>query len=216
MIPEFLLAMGLTFNAGTGFIEDNDDPTAEAAPDWTVLVPESARPALVKALKTEELPDLDEWASVSRFFYADTIAVVIFDVADPEENVSTAFAATYTPTEGKFLDMTRLGSCGSETITPFIDVSDFHGESVAVIAREKPVAITISQSPEGKTILSTVEITEVDVWNAENSETETYRLTELHRTFSFGPDGKIILDSSRPVPTQRADFYKSYNVEPEM
>lgn len=211
MIPEFLIAMGLTFSPTDGLCEPSDDPTAEAAPDWNVLIPVAERPRLATLMTTDEVADLDEWGAVERYVAADSVAVLVLDIGDPVSATTSVIVTTYTP-DGTFRDMTRIGSRGSENITPFLDVRDNHGESVAFIAREKPVDLKFVMSPEGRVMLETVEVTEVDAWNAELAENETYRLTELHRSYVFDPDGRIRLVESRPVPTDRDAFARRFRV----
>ncbi len=212
MLPEFLLAMGLAFDPATGAPEISDDPTAESAPDWTVLIPENRHAQVANLIKTTRLPDLDEYATVTRGeTRGDSITVLLLDLMDPGTETTSVFAASYTPS-GLCCDIRLLGTRGSETITPFLDVRDNHGESVAFIARERPVSISFETTPEGTSGIRTIEITEVDVWNAENSDTETYRLTELHRTYVVDPDGTIRLTESRPVPTDRDAFTARFRV----
>ena len=212
MIPEFLLAMGLAFDPTTGIPEVNDDPTAESALDWIVLIPENRRTEVAAMIKAPELPDLDEYASVSRCkTMTDSITLLLLDLMNPETETTSVFAATYTP-GGECRDVKQLGSLGSESITPFLDVRDNHGESVAFIARERPVTISFVNTPENTPAIQTIQITEVDVWNAENADTETYRLTELHRSYAIDDDGSIRLTESRPVPTDRDAFNARFSV----
>ena len=212
MIPEFLLAMGLAFDPATGAPEVSDDPTAESSPDWAVLIPAARRSQVAALIKADNLPDLDEYASVTRGETpGDSVTVLLLDLMNPETETTSVIAATYSPS-GECRDVKLLGSRGSESITPFLDVRDNHGESVAFIARERPVAVSFVTTPENVPTIQTVEITEVDVWNAENSDTETYRLTELHRSYAIDPDGTIRLTESRPVPTDRDAFVSRFRV----